>query len=262
MTQKNQYLDYDNYEVYPDGRVYSIRSKKFLKPFTLGRGKEYLAYKLCKPGRKERTIQAHRLVAFVHIPLVEGKSIINHKNGIKTDNRVENLEWCTHTENMNHAVANKFLVHKKGTEHCRASFTKKEVIKFCKLFEKGKKPIDIAECSSKLYHKITRIYRRDNWIDISKDYNWVIADNMYKQTSIEEVIYYCKLFENGVRPAEIVDSKKNTKMYGVLRDIYNRNTYTSISKDFKWDKIRLHRLSKDRKLNQVEYTQVSGNGEI
>lgn len=65
----------------------------------------YLEVSLRKDG-KQRSFLIHRLVASNFISNNEGKPQVNHINGIKTDNRVENLEWCTVSENTKHAYKN------------------------------------------------------------------------------------------------------------------------------------------------------------
>ena len=86
---------FPNYEVSSNGRVRNILKGNELRQYPNHKG-----YLIVYLGR-EKTISVHRLVCSVFIPNPEGKPQVNHKNGIQSDNRVENLEWCTCKENMN-----------------------------------------------------------------------------------------------------------------------------------------------------------------
>lgn len=85
------------YAITSCGKVYSYRSKKFLKPKQTRQG--YLQVELCRNGSKESKY-IHRLVAETYIPNPLGLSEVNHKNEIKTDNYINNLEWISHEDNM------------------------------------------------------------------------------------------------------------------------------------------------------------------
>lgn len=71
-----------------------------LKPRINRRG--YQNVDLKKQG-KRKTVSAHKLVAQAFLSNPDNKPTVNHLNGIKTDNNVNNLEWATHSENLSHA---------------------------------------------------------------------------------------------------------------------------------------------------------------
>lgn len=93
------------YEVSDFGRVRSLYNrtceKRILKT---GRDKDgYLMVNLYK-NDKQKTFKVHRLVALAFVPNMFGDDCVNHINEDKTDNRAENLMWCSRKENNNWGV--------------------------------------------------------------------------------------------------------------------------------------------------------------
>lgn len=88
------------YKISKDGKVFSLYKNSYLIPQNHPGG--YLLVGLCKNGKKNHRT-THRLVAKAFIDNPLNKKEVNHINGIKTDNRVENLEWVTRCENELHA---------------------------------------------------------------------------------------------------------------------------------------------------------------
>lgn len=114
MTQQineiwKQYKD-TNYEVSNLGNVRNIKTGRVLKPAKHGLG--YLHVVLCKNG-KHKTITVHRLVAETFIPNPDNLPEVNHKDEDKTNNCIENLEWCTQIYNAQYSKNKTILQLKK-----------------------------------------------------------------------------------------------------------------------------------------------------
>ena len=100
-----------DYFVTEDGRVFSKRKFNSLTELKLSKG-GHQGYLKVRVGDKNMFV--HRLVAIAYIPNPENKETVNHINGLKDDNRLENLEWCTRSENSKHAYD--IGLHKPYTE--------------------------------------------------------------------------------------------------------------------------------------------------
>jgi hypothetical protein len=90
---------FENYAVSYVGIVMNLKTKKLLKPEKI---KGYLRVSLSREGVVKRFL-VHRLVASYYLENKENKSCVNHKNGDKEWNHVNNLEWCSYSENENHS---------------------------------------------------------------------------------------------------------------------------------------------------------------
>lgn len=152
------------YDVTSDGKVISLNynntgKEKELKGRTNPKG--YLNLILFKEN-KPYYHQIHRLVAIAFVPNPQNKPCVNHINGIKTDNRIENLEWTTHSENHKHAY--RIGLKSNQGEKNNSSKLKEEQIPIIRNLRKtGLTYKEIANIIGVSIHAVADVVNRRNW---------------------------------------------------------------------------------------------------
>lgn len=101
MTWKDIPSYENEYQINTNGDIKSLKTNKTLKWF-INNKNGYAYVTLCK-NNKRKCYRVHKLVAITYLKNTNNKSEINHINGNKLDNRIENLEWCSSSENQKHA---------------------------------------------------------------------------------------------------------------------------------------------------------------
>lgn len=112
---------------------------------------------------KRTDVVIHRLVAEAFIDNQNNYEQINHIDGNKTNNHVENLEWCDNNYNMKHAKENGLLAHQKGEKHGGHKLTNEQVREIRRLRNEGWKYRQLAEKFGVCDRTIGQICRNEYW---------------------------------------------------------------------------------------------------
>ena len=188
MQEPGYYLDEEfRYVTYPGirqfryavsnyGNVVCLPKKRLLNPFDR---KGYLAVNLvAEESSKTIKVGVHRLVAYEFIDgqdVENGVDIVNHKDSWTYNNHATNLEWCTISQNVKHALNN------DKTYFAQRKFNKEDAKKICSLFVEGYSPkevftmitgYEISNQDKSTYTTIKNIYNRKTYRNVSKHYEW------------------------------------------------------------------------------------------
>jgi hypothetical protein len=151
------------YQISNFGNVKSLSRKYQPKEIILAINRLRSGYKAITLWKNNQctVIDIHRLVATAFIKNLLNKPCVNHLNGIKKDNRVGNLEWCTYKENTQHAFRTG-LINMSGSNHYNAKLSEQDVneIRFYKGILTQKV---LAQCYKCSIQNISLIQNNKTW---------------------------------------------------------------------------------------------------
>lgn len=155
-------LDFNNnYAISNFGNVMNVNTKKILTP----QNKEYLTVTLHnvsnKRGKKgyRKNYKIHRLVAKYFIENPDNKPYVNHKDGNKHNNHVDNLEWVTAQENTVHAYKNKLISNQRPIKA-----TKLDNPEITEVFESLSECARFFNCNKSYIHRaLNKTYKRNTY---------------------------------------------------------------------------------------------------
>lgn len=137
-----------------NGKTYRVK-EKIMRPQIDNTG--YVVFGLRTDSKETKKVYLHRVLAELFIPNPENKPCVNHKDGVKYNNSLSNLEWCTYAENNQHAfkyglntTIGSRLLGKKGAECHNYRKRNKKVIANGKLYD------SVSDCALEL--KLTEGY--------------------------------------------------------------------------------------------------------
>ncbi len=173
---------------------------------------------LCNDNNEYHTVLTHRLVATMFIPNPENKPQVNHKDGNKLNNSMNNLEWVTNRENAHHALNNNLMPH--------AVFTEEIVKVICSMFSNGYNTSYVSNHLNVPKTAVDAIWYRRNWTHISKEYNF---NQKYHQITADIALKICDDLINCISK-ETICRTYNISI-GTLNALIRKETWFYVTKD-------------------------------
>lgn len=150
-----------HYEITENGKIWSFKSNRFLKPYLNSRG----YYCQCLSLNGASTLRpTHQWVFISYVGSLKKGFQINHIDGVKTNNHYTNLEMVTPKENTQHAWSNGLVPIRYGSETPWAKLKETDIPKIRALYKQGFKQKEIAKQFAVNRTTITKILTNKSWV--------------------------------------------------------------------------------------------------
>lgn len=229
-----------DYEMNREGTLRDRNTEELIEPFQMSHPINYFLYKIKLSNGKLTILPRHRMMAALFIPIPrkyrekgyqQENLVINHKDGVKGHDDLDNLEWCTVKENMDHAIEHG-LVDYLGENSHLATITDGEATEICELLAEGKRPKEVSEITG-IGEKIVRhIYHGEAWKQLTKNYEFPEYEGPKPYCYSDDIIRdVCDLIQEGKK-----NNREISEITGVseryIGDIKTKKRRLDISSDY------------------------------
>lgn len=216
----------ENYFVDREGRVWNKKGEEKAQ-FLSSHG--YPSVVIWK-NNKGTFKAVHRFVAKAFIPNPENKPCVNHIDGDKTNNKVDNLEWVTYSENTIHALEMGLKVPEQGEDVHNSKITNEQAKEACELFMEGLGPKEVSNLLGIPEHTVSGIRLKRIWKSVSEGYDFPPINRAFSDKTVH---WICQQLEAGMRNKDIVASSPDSKVdKNIVTKIRNKKRYTDISSQY------------------------------
>ena len=149
------------------GRIKSLkRGKGVIRKLTTDSYGYKILVLIDKVGKRHH-VKAHRMIAITFVPNPNKHETVNHKNGNKSDNSLDNLEWMTFSENSKHGWDSGAM--RMGERHALSKLTDTDVIEIINANNAGFTTKEISSAFGVSYSSIRHILRGETWKSVTSD---------------------------------------------------------------------------------------------
>jgi hypothetical protein len=226
---KIQIKEQPNYYISDDGKLYNSKGKELF----LRNNRDGYVIGYYWKHNKQKVFSIHREVAKAFIPNPDNKPCVNHKDGNKTNNHVDNLEWVTYSENSYHASKHGLLKPKCGEDNGSADISNEQALQICVMLKEGYRKCDIVKIFNVSKDIVANIRNKKTWNHLSKDFDFPTSRSI--RYSEETIRWICNLIEQGLGNREIVKLASNDSLSEhQVSKIRSKKVFTEISKEYRF----------------------------
>ena len=220
-----------NYGVTKSGKPYRWNTERLMKTQLFGGvgDDKYVVFRTCHNNIAKNTY-LHTVVAecWIENPYPETKTQVNHKDGNKRNFEVDNLEWCSPAENLQHCS---IKLGAKGENLYNASLSDDQVHIICRMLLDGLRPKDIADMFDVTVDAVRKIKAGDTYFHVRSLYD--IPHTYLSEFSESTVRWVCERLCEGLADNKIsaIATNKNLKTIDIKRIRY-KIRYKHISDEY------------------------------